>query len=210
MPGTLVLADEYPVILEGLQNLLQNNFKILACCTTGTETLHAVRRHRPDILLLDIHLPLTNGLDVLREMQHSKLPTRSIVFTAPLNDDEILEALGLGISGLVLKQLSTKLVVQCVKRVYGGNKWFERDALARAAEKSMQRETIVSHAYQVLSPREIEVIREVLKGSTNSEIAKTLHISEGTVKRHLHTIYKKLKITSRLSLALYARNLGLY
>ena len=212
MSGTLILADEYPIILEGLESLLQNesNFKILARCTTGEETLHAVRKHRPDILLLDIHLPLMNGLDILKEMQNSNLPTRSVVFTAPLNDDEISEALRLGISGLVLKQLAPKLVLQCVRRVHGGGKWFERDALTRAAENFVQRETMVSHAYRVLSSREIEVIRLVLGGLPNKQIAKKLYISEGTIKRHLHTIYSKLKVTSRLSLALYARDIGLY
>jgi two-component system, NarL family, nitrate/nitrite response regulator NarL len=81
--------------------------------------------------------------------------------------------------------------------------------LARAAQKLVQREAIVSHAYRVLSSREIEVIRLVIGGLPNKKIGQKLYISEGTVKRHLHTIYKKLKVASRLSLALYARDIGI-
>ena len=210
MSGTVILADEYPIVLDGLESLLhKSDFKILAWCTTGEETLRALRRYRSDILVFDIHIPLKNGLEILKKMKESKLPARSVVFTARLNDDEILEALRLGISGLVLKELASKLVIQCIRRVYRGGKWFERDALARAAQKLVQREAIVSHAYRVLSSREIEVIRLVIGGLPNKKIGQKLYISEGTVKRHLHTIYKKLKVASRLSLTLYARDIGI-
>jgi DNA-binding NarL/FixJ family response regulator len=91
MSGTVILADEYPIVLDGLESLLhKSDFKILARCTTGEETLRALRRYRSDILVFDIHIPLKNGLEILREMKESKLPARSVVFTARLNDDEIL------------------------------------------------------------------------------------------------------------------------
>jgi response regulator RpfG family c-di-GMP phosphodiesterase len=91
MSGTVILADEYPIVLDGLESLLhKSDFKILARCTTGEETLRALRRYRSDILVFDTHIPLKNGLEILREMKESKLPARSVVFTARLNDDEIL------------------------------------------------------------------------------------------------------------------------
>jgi DNA-binding NarL/FixJ family response regulator len=91
MSGTVILADEYPIVLDGLESLLhKSDFKILAWCTTGEETLRALRRYRSDILVFDIHIPLKNGLEILKKMKESKLPARSVVFTARLNDDEIL------------------------------------------------------------------------------------------------------------------------
>jgi DNA-binding NarL/FixJ family response regulator len=207
----LVLGDEHPIVLDGLEHLfrLEKNFKILARCTTGEETLRAVRKHRPDILVFDIHIPLKNGLAVLKEITKSKLPTRCVIFTVALNDHEMLEAIRLGVSGIVLKRTTSKLLIQCVKKVHAGEKWFDRDSLASAAEKLVQRENGVRHAYEVLSSRQIEVTHLVAVGLTNKEIGKKLYISEGTVKTHLHKIYRKLHVGSRLALALYARDKGL-
>jgi DNA-binding NarL/FixJ family response regulator len=211
MSVSLVLGDEQPIVLDGLERLfrLEKNFKILARCTTGEETLRAVRKHRPDILVFDIHIPFENGLAVLNEITKSKLPTRSVIFTAALNDDEILEVIRLGVSGIVLKHMAPKLLTQCIKKVYAGEKWFERDSLAGAAQKLVQRENAVRHAYEVLSSREIEVIRLVAGGLSNKEIGKKLYISEGTVKSHLNKVYGKLQVEGRLALALYARYNGL-
>src|SRR4030095_7746349 len=95
MPVTLVFGDEHPIVLDGLTHLfrLEKTFRILAQCTTGEDTLRAVSTHRPDILVLDIHIPSENGLDVLKKIKESKLPTRCVIFTAALNDDEMLEAI---------------------------------------------------------------------------------------------------------------------
>ncbi len=142
-------------------------------------------------------------------MTKSKLPTRSVIFTAALNDDEMLEAIRLGVSGIVLKYMASKLLLQCIKKVHAGEKWFERDSLTKAAQKVVQRENAVRYAYEVLSSREIEVIHLVAGGLTNKLIGKKLYISEGTVKTHLHKIYDKLHVDSRLALALYARDKGL-
>jgi DNA-binding NarL/FixJ family response regulator len=208
---TLVLGDEHPIVLDGLEHLfrLEKNFEILARCTTGEDTLRAVRKHRPDILVFDIHIHLENGLAVLKEITKSKLPTRCVIFTAALNDDEMLEAIRLGVSGIVLKDMPPKLLIQCIKKVHAGQKWFERDSLASAAQKVVQRENAFRYAYEVLSSREIDVIHLVAGGLTNKRIGKKLYISEGTVKTHLHKIYDKLHVDSRLALALYARDNGL-
>src|SRR6266511_2328022 len=211
MPVTLVLGDEHPIVLDGLEHLfrLEKNFEILARCTTGEETLRAVRKHRPDILVLDIHIPLEDGLGVIKKMTKSKLPTRSVIFTGALNDNEMLEAIRLGVSGIVLKYIASKLLLQCIKKVHDGEKWFERDSLTRAAQKVVQRESGVRYTYEVLSSREIEVIHLVAGGLTNKLIGKKLYISEGNVKTYLNKIYDKLQVDSRLALAVYARDKGL-
>jgi DNA-binding NarL/FixJ family response regulator len=210
-PVTLVLGDEHPIVLDGLERLfrLEKNFKILARCTTGDDTLRAVRQHRPDILVFDIHIPWGNGLSVLKELTKSKLPTRSVIFTAALNDDEMLEAVRLGVSGMVLKDMPPKLLIECIMKVRAGKKWFERDSSARALEKLAQRETTTRLAYELLSSRQMEILRMVGAGLHNKEIGKKLFISEGTVQVHLHNIYGKLDVKSRLDLALYARESGI-
>jgi DNA-binding NarL/FixJ family response regulator len=210
MSVTLVLGDEHPIVLDGLEHLFRReNFKILARCTTGEETLRAVRKHRPDILVVDIHMPLESGVDVLKKMTESKLPTRSVIFTAALNDDEMLEAIRLGVSGIVLKEMAPKLLIQCIKKVQLGEKWFERESSVRALQKLTERESTMRVGYEVLSFRQLQIVRMIAGGSRNKDIAKKLFISEGTVQIHLHNIYDKLDLKSRLGLALYAREKGI-
>jgi two-component system nitrate/nitrite response regulator NarL len=212
-PGavTLVLGDEHPIVLDGLEHLfrLAKNFEILARCTTGEDTLRAVRQHRPNILVFDVHIPWENGLSVLGELIKSKLPTRCVIFTAALNDDEMLETVRLGVSGIVLKDMPPKLLIECIRKVRAGKKWFERDSSARVLEKLAGRERTAHLAYELLSSRQMQILRMVATGLHNKEIGKKLFISEGTVQVHLHNIYEKLGVKSRLALALYARESGL-
>jgi two-component system nitrate/nitrite response regulator NarL len=211
MSVTLVLGDEQPIVLDGLEHLfrLEKNFEILARCTTGEDTLRAVRKHRPDLLVFDIHIHSENGLTVLKEITKSKLRTRCVIFTAALNDYEMLEAIRLGVSGVVLKDMPPKLLIECIRQVQAGKKWFERDSSARTLQKLAERESTVRLAYEVLSARQLQILRMVAAGLHNKDIGKKLFISEGTVEVHLHNIYERLDVKSRLALALYARDKGL-
>ena len=211
MPITLVIADDHPLILDAMENLfrLEKDLIVVARCLEGDEALKAVRRYKPDILVLDIQMPAKDGLMVLREMSKEKLPTRVVVLTATLNAEGLTEALRLGVRGLVLKELAPKLLVQCIRKVYAGELWLEKRSVTSALEKLLERETARNEAAQVLSPREIEIIQQAAAGLRNVEIGKKLFISEGTVKIHLHHIYQKLGIDSRTKLARYAQEKGL-
>jgi DNA-binding NarL/FixJ family response regulator len=211
MPINLVIADDHPLILDALQNLfrLEKDFKVVARCLDGDEALKAVRRHKPDILVLDIQMPGKDGLVVLREMRKEKLPTRVVVLTATLGDEGLTEAIHLGVRGLVIKELAPKLLVQCIRKVHAGELWLEKRTVSSALEKLLQREAGKQEAAQVLTSREIEVVKEAATGLRNSEIAKRLFISEGTVKMHLHNIYQKLGVDTRIKLTRYAQEKGL-
>ena len=211
MPITLVIADDHPLILDAMENLfrLEKDLKVFARCLDGDEALKAVRRHQPDILVLDIQMPAKDGLVVLREMRKEQLPTRVVILTATLDEEGLTEAVRLGVRGLVLKELAPKLLVQCIRKVHAGELWLEKRSVSSALEKMLQREVAAREASAVLSRREIEVVRLVTSGLRNKEIANKLFISEGTIKVHLHTIYEKLSVHSRLELSLYARDKGL-
>lgn len=210
MPIGIVLADDHPVVLTGLETLLHQirDLKVLASCRDGEEALRAVHKHRPDVLVLDIRMPGKNGLDVLRELKGQKLPTRVVVLTAALEDDDVLEAVRLGVSGVVLKEMAPELLVQCIRKVAAGERWLERRSFHSALEKLLRREA-GAQAIRVLTPREIEVVRMVVTGLRNKEIAEKLSISEGTVKIHLHSIYRKLELDGRMALTRYAQEKGL-
>ena len=211
MPITLVIVDDHPLILDALENLfrLEKDLKVVARCLDGDEALKAVRRHKPDILVLDIQMPSKDGLVVLREMSKEKLPTRVVVLTATLGDEGLAEALRLGVRGLVLKELAPKLLVQCIRKVHAGELWLEKRTVSSALERLLQREAGKQEAVQTLTSREIEIIKQLATGLRNSEIAERLFISEGTVKMHLHNIYQKLGVDTRLKLTRYAQEKGL-
>jgi DNA-binding NarL/FixJ family response regulator len=211
MPISLVIADDHPLILDAMENLfrLEKDLQVVARCLNGDEALQAVRRHQPDILVLDIQMPAKDGLVVLREMRKEKLSTRVVILTATLAEEGLTEAVRLGVRGFVLKELARKLLVQCIRQVHGGALWLEKRLVTSALEKLLERETSTNQATELLTPREIEIIKQVAAGLRNMEIGKKLFISEGTVKIHLHHIYQKLGVDSRTKLARYAQEKGL-
>ena len=211
MPVTLVLADDHPIVLEGLQQLLslEQDFAVLAKCRNGEAALAAVRRHRPDILVLDLQMPGTNGLAVLRALQPECLPTRVVILTASLGADDVLEAVRLGARGVVLKDMAPHLLVLCIRKVAAGGEWLERGSIKKAVDQLLRREAAVQAAASLLTTRELEIVRLVAKGRRNKEIARELAITEGTVKLHLHNIYEKTGADCRIALTLWAQAKGL-
>jgi len=211
MPIRIVLADDHPLILDGLENLfrLQEDFQVVARCTNGNDTLEAVKQRRPDVLILDIRMPGKNGLEVFREIQRENLPTRVVLLTAAIDQDELIEAIRMGVHGIVLKDLSPQLLIQCVRKVCAGEQWLERNSVREAPERMLRQELGRRQVTGILTPQEITIVQMVAKGMRNKEIAEALFITEGTVKVHLHHIYEKLHIDNRLALLRYAQEKGL-
>jgi DNA-binding NarL/FixJ family response regulator len=212
MPITLVLANDHPIFLDGLEDIFRRepDFQVLARCLEGQAALRAVGQLKPDVLILDLRMPKMGGLAVLREMQKEKLPTRVVVLTAALDEDEVLEAIRLGVQGVVLKEMAARLLVQCVRKVHAGEQWLEKRSVSLALERLLKREAATRQIARILTPREIEIVRMVAAdGLRNKAIAERLYVSEGTIKVHLHSIYEKFKVNSRLELARYARDKGL-
>lgn len=207
MTVNLVLCDDHPIVLAGLDSLfrLEQDFQVLARCINGEEALAAVRQHNPDILVLDLHIPRGNGLEILRVLRSEKLPTKVVMLTAELEEDEIVEALRLGVRGVVLKELAPQLLVECIRKVQAGEQWLDKHLSNWALEALLRRESTGRAGSGTLSPREIEIVRMVVGGLRNRELAERLGVSEGTIKIHLHNIYKKLKVHSRLELVLHAQ-----
>lgn len=212
MPIGLVLADNHPLVLEGLEHLfrLQRGFKVLARCRDGEETLRAVWQHRPDVLILDIRMPGKSGLGVVQEMKKRKLSTRVVLLTAALDEAEVLEAIRLGVRGVVLKEMAPQLLVQCIRKVHSGGQWLEVRSFGHALENMVRREAGAREMADVLTPREIEIVRLVASGLRNKAIAKKLYLSVGTVKNHLHNVYEKLQVDGRPGLMRHAGERGLH
>jgi len=211
MPIRIILADDHAIVLNGLKRLFESDdsFTVLECCRDGNQALDAVKTHAPDVLVLDMRMPGRSGLEVLRELGETSAPCRTVLLTAAITDDEVLRAVQLGAQGIVMKESDPETLLECVRRVHGGEQWIDRETMARAFGRAAHRETAAREAGRVLTPRETEIVEMVAQGLRNRVIGERLSISEGTVKIHLHNIYEKVKVNGRLELVLWAQERGL-
>jgi DNA-binding NarL/FixJ family response regulator len=208
---TLVLADDHPIVLDGLEQLfrLASDVRVVGRCRDGAEALRTTLEVRPDVLVLDVRMPGTDGLEVLRRLAGAGAATRVVLLTAALDDAQLLEAIELGACGLVLKEMAPERLVEAVRAVAEGGEWIYQGGVGRALRRMAGRHRAAQEVARVLTPRELEIVRMVARGLRNRAIAEQLHITEGTVKIHLHNIYQKLEADGRLELALYAQRQGL-
>lgn len=206
----LVIADPYPAMLDGLAHIFaaENDFAILKRVTDGEAALEAVRTLTPDIVVLDLSLPKKSGLSLLAEMKNEALATRAVVFTASPSR-EIVDAIRLGVQGVVTKDMPLKLLVRCIREVHNGGRWLEKSVAAGALNLLIKQESRGGELRSMLTPREVMVARMVSEGLPNKRIATRLSISEGTAKLHLHRIYQKLQLSGRMELMNYIQKTGL-
>jgi DNA-binding NarL/FixJ family response regulator len=211
MAISLVLADDHPIVLDGLEQLfrLEPDFDVVARCRHGEEALAALRSLRPDLLILDIRMPVLDGLAVLAAREREQIATRVIVLTAAIEPQQVLAALRHGVRGLVLKELAPELLVETARKVHAGERCFDSALVGQAVQSSALREEASDRVGRLLTPREREILGMVASGLRNRAVAERLSISEGTVKLHLHHIYEKLHVDGRLELILYAQKHGL-
>ena len=207
----LVLVDDHPIILDGLAHLFagHTDLAVVARCVDGQEALDAVRKHQPDILVLDLRLPVLDGLSVLRAIREERLPVQTLVLTAAIDDDDVVDAIRLGARGLVLKESAPTDLIRCIRQVHAGGQSIPERYLSRTLDALVRREAGLKDMRSSLTPREIDIVRLVALGRRNKGIARELGITEGTVKIHLHNIYRKLQVTSRVALTLMAQDKGL-
>jgi DNA-binding NarL/FixJ family response regulator len=206
----IVVADDHPIVLRGLVHLFsgEHDFAVVGQASNGEEALRLVRRHRPDVLVLDLRMPEKDGIAVLRELKEERLQTRVVVLTA-VHNEALVEAIRLGIHGAVLKETAPRQLIRCVRDVHAGKKWLEPRVAAHVVDSLLERETALRSISARLTPREIEVARLVADGMQSKAVAEKLAITEGTAKLHLHHVYKKLRVQGRVALSRYIQTHGI-
>lgn len=207
----LVAADPHPLSLLGLEQLLKTEpgIDLVASCSTADEAMQALWTHKPELLLLDINLPDRNGLELIKELKNSSLEVKVVIMTVTMDEEQTIDALKFGVKGVMLKNMPSHLLVQCLQKVTAGGVWMEKESIGHAFEKMLQREAGMRRLATILTARETEVMRAVASGMSNQQIAEKLIVSEGTIKIHVHNIYRKLGINNRVDLTLYAQKRGL-
>src|ERR1043165_5379512 len=121
MPTRVIIADDHPIVLDGLAQLLAGDpeFEVIALCKDGDEALNAIRKERPEIAVLDVRMPRVTGLGILRAVVTERLPTRVILLTAEISDDDVVEAVRLGVAGMVLKETASRQLLATLSKVAG-------------------------------------------------------------------------------------------
>ena len=205
----LLLADDHPIVLDGLEQLFrfEEDCTVVGRCRDGIETLRRLHELRPDVLVLDVRMPRGDGLEVLRAIAAEESPTRVVLLTAAIDDDELLAAIRGGAQGVVLKEAAPERLVEAVRTVASGGSWLEPGLVGRALGRVVA--VAAAEEDKPLTPREREIVSSLARGLRNREIAEQLHITEGTVKIHLHHIYEKLRVKGRVELVLLAQQRGL-
>lgn len=204
----LVLADDHRLMQDGLKSRLEreDNLSILACVGTGDDALDMTRKLKPDVLLLDINMSRMNGLEVLERIQQSNLSTSVIMLSMHDSKDYVIRAVKAGAKGYVLKDVSSDELVLAINQVAQGRSYLCPQAsdklLEQFNEKPAERD-------ETLSKRESDVLKAIVSGCGNKDIADTLHISVRTVETHRLRIKKKLGASSTAALVKLALEKGL-
>jgi DNA-binding NarL/FixJ family response regulator len=201
----VLIVDDHPVVREGLAGMLAGraDFEVVAEADNGTEALSLFRQFRPDVTLLDLHMPGMDGVDVIEQLLSEAPQARILVLTTYDSDADILRAVEAGATGYLLKDTPRSDLFRAIEKVAQG----ESVLAPTVASRLMQR--MRSPAEDALSSREIEVLQLVARGKSNREIGKALHISTATVKTHLVRIFDKLDVTDRTAAVTVALERGI-
>jgi two-component system nitrate/nitrite response regulator NarP len=201
----LLIADDHPIIISGLEALLRDtDYEIVATAADGEAALEQLDEANPDVLILDERMPQLSGVDVLRRLRDVGDTRPVVLLTADLSDRKLLDAVELGVEGIVLKESAQSLMITCLDEVVRGRRWLEPSLVQHALDLKLQ-EGAAGNGFASLSRREAAIVALVAQGLRNREIASQLGLTEGTVKVYLHRIYEKLGVTNRTELAILAR-----
>lgn len=207
----VALADDHRLVREGLRTLLvmSGEIEVVVEAADGAECLAALERHAVDLLILDLRMPRTGGLDVLRALAARPAAPRVLVLTTFDDEEELREALELGARGYLLKDASLDELLAAIRLVLDGGLAVRTAPAAAQAAVRPDSPPAAPAGVEALSPRETQVLRLMAGGLGNREIARALHLAEGTVKNHVSVILGKLGVRDRVRAVLRAIENGL-
>ena len=200
----ILIADDHPVVRDGLRGMLvrQPDFEILGEASDGEQAVRLAAELQPDVILMDLRMPILDGVNAIREIKARNADTQVLVLTTYDSDADILPAIEAGATGYLLKDISREELFAAIRKAA------RRESVLTPAVATRLIEHMRTPADEKLSSREIEVLGLVSKGASNAEIAAQLHISKATVKSHLINIFSKLGVSDRTAAVTVALQRG--
>ncbi|HRW05007.1 MAG TPA: response regulator transcription factor, partial [Caldilineaceae bacterium] len=206
----VLIADDHHVVRGGIRALLETetDIDVIDEAADGVETVLKTRSLNPDVILMDLMMPRKSGIEAIEEIKQEDPDARILVLTSYSDDEKVFAAIKAGALGYLLKETSTKELLQAIHDVYRGESSLH-PAIARKLIRELNRPSNLPPADEPLTEREIEVLVYVARGYSNQDIANSLFISERTVRTHVSNILSKLHLANRTQAALYALKEGL-
>jgi DNA-binding NarL/FixJ family response regulator len=200
---TVLIADDHPVVRQGLQVLLsvQDDIVVVGAAEEGAQAVRLCAELEPDVLLLDLKLPVLDGVGVLRELAERGCAVRSLVLTSATDHALVTAAMNAGAAGFLYKDVDPDALIRAVRSVHDGNTLLAPEA---AGWLMAPRRSAAVAGLDALTHREREVLTLLADGRSNREIARMLHISEKTVKSHVSAVLAKLGVADRTQAAVIA------
>jgi DNA-binding NarL/FixJ family response regulator len=200
----ILIADDHPVVRAGLASMLEaeSDLEVIAVARDGREAVHMALEHLPDVILMDLRMPVMSGRDAIRELASEKLGGRVLVLSTYGAHADVAVALSAGAAGFLLKDAGGAELVAAVRQIARG----ERVLAPAVVEELGLRNRAAAVA---LSPRELEVLELLTRGLSNRAIANALYVSEATIKTHLIHVFEKLGVSDRTAAVTEALKLGL-
>ena len=214
-PIKILLVDDQPLFREGLRTLLsvQSDFEIVGEAGNGEEALSLARKLLPSVVLMDLQMPVLDGVAATRRL-HQDLPDCHVIVLTTFDDDEmVFDGLRAGAIGYLLKDASSEKLAEAIRLAARGESFLQPSVAAKVvaefARLTSKRSVISDPAIEQLSTRELEILHLIAGGASNREIADALYLAEGTVKNHVTNILGKLGVRDRMQATLKARECGL-
>jgi len=217
---SVIIVDDHSFIRDGLiANLeLHNDINIVGTCSNGEEALEKIRELQPDVVIMDINLPLMNGVQVTQRITSDRYKTRIVMLTGYDDVEQIIHAMRAGAAAYCSKDIEPDKLVDAIRLVLKGHRvvndrvydaegleaWMDKGIEDIAGEYYVE----LAESFSPLSPREMEILQHVTRGLSNKEIASTLQISHQTVKNHMTSILRKLAVEDRTQAAVFALRRG--
>lgn len=200
-----MLADDHVLMREGIRQLLEfdGTISVVGEANNGVECMEQLLSVHPDILLLDINMPVMNGIEVLQEIKKKNISVKVLVLTVHNEVEYLLKAVDIGVDGYIMKDAESAELKNAINCIMQGETYIQ-PSLVPALNNRLVSRDIDKEKINSLTKRELEVLIEVANGMFNKEIATSLNISERTVKNHISNIFKKIDVSDRTQAAVFA------
>ncbi len=210
----ILLVDDQNLFREGLASLLRSrpNVEVVAEASNGDQAIQLVRETMPDLVLMDVHMPVCDGIEAVKAIKQEMPLVKVVMLGSSDNDEDLFAAIKNGADGYLLKNLDPTQFFAALEGIECGVVPISNAAAEKILSEFRKMDAQLQHPgeyHELLTPKEIQTLDLVVKGSSNKEIADALHVSESTVKLHLRNTMQKLHMQNRIQLAVYAVSQGL-